>query len=67
MSAHPLVIIVHELFYWKDAQEYISKYKPIINEEEYVRALCRLDYQKVGLLIRIQCEGSCRKREENLR
>lgn len=40
-SINRLSTIVHELFHWGDAKEYIEKHGKITNQEEYINGLCK--------------------------
>lgn len=42
--------MIHELFHWKDAQEYIKRYGALTDQSRYIKKLCEQDEKKIDQL-----------------
>ena len=51
-SSNRLVTLVHELYHWLDAQQYIKQYGKISDGNEYINYICREDKRKFDKLIK---------------
>lgn len=50
ISANRLSTMIHELFHWKDAQEYIKRYGALTDQSRYIKKLCEQDEKKIDQL-----------------
>ncbi len=51
-AKYRLATVVHELFHWKDAMEYVHKYGKITNPKEYIEAIREYHRPNVDKLIK---------------
>lgn len=52
LAKYPDTTLIHELFHWKDAMDYVHKYGKITDQNKYVEAIREYHKPKVDKLLK---------------